>query len=159
MVLQIYDYTLLTGVILCLAFLSFELLVLLKPTVLAASLGSIKFLAIFGILLFTTALVGGSALTGYITEESIGSNINLVAQKFQDNNIKTENLKTTLSGIKESISQENYSPERENLLAQIDDLEYKLRSQLDNNEELEDDLYSLKKELRDLYTILPGAHY
>lgn len=154
--LQAYDYVLIAGNLLVLVLFY----VLLKQARgIKTSGSSIKLLAIFGILFFVTALIGGSAITGFVTKDALDDRIVTASQKLGKNNNDIATLKYSLSGLKNDVESSGSFEERDELINQIIHLENKIDDLQDNNKDLEDDLEDLKDELEDLYALLPGGHY
>jgi hypothetical protein len=159
MIQDLYNYGLIFVIVVCLILFYLELRIFVKQKIILPSLTSIKFLFILAILFFVTALVLGSAITGYITKEVIGENVNQISQGVGDNALAFNDLTTGMSEIKRKVAQSTPSLERDALLVQIDYLEHKLKNQMNNNRDLEDDIDDLQDELDDLYALLPSGNY
>lgn len=154
--IQAYDYILIAANLLVLILLC----VLLKQGMgIKKSGSSIKLLAIFGILFFVTALIGGSAITGFVTKDAMDDRIVMASQKLGENDNYVATLKTSLSELKKGVESAKSFDDRDELLNQIIHLEKKIDDLQDNNKDLKDDLEDLEDELEDLYALLPNGHY
>lgn len=154
--IQAYDYILIAGILLVLVLIY----ALLKQAVgIKTSGSSIKLLAIFGILFFVTALIGGSAITGFVTKDAMGDKMVMASQKLGENNNDVATLKYSLSELKKGVESAESFDDKNELINQIIHLENKIDDLQDNNKDLEDDLEDLKDELEDLYALLPGGYY
>ncbi|MDP3698215.1 MAG: hypothetical protein Q8R47_01370 [Nanoarchaeota archaeon] len=154
--IQAYDYVLIVANLLVLVLFY----VLLKQVMgIKKSGSSIKLLAIFGILFFVTALIGGSAITGFVTKDAMGDRIMTASQKLGENDNDVATLKTSLSELKKGVESAKSFDDKDELIHQIINLENKIDDLQDNNEDLKDDLEDLKDELEDLYALLPNGHY
>ena len=162
-VLQAYDYLLITGILFCLGALSLEIRVLRRIFSGKAVMGvSLKFMAMFGVLFMVTALIAGSALSGFITKSTISEEVSSISKKIGVNTERTLDLKTTVVEIKENIKQANSIKsleEKERLLNDIGQLEHRIGRLVNGNRDLEEDIDELEDELEELYALVPNGHY
>ena len=152
--LEAYDYLLIVGNLTCLILLFTLLALAVKKTT-----SAIKLIAIFGVLFFVTALIGGSAVTGFVTKDVMEDKLITTTVKIDESNTEIATFKSSLSEIKKSVENAESFEEKNQLLNQIVNLEKKLDNLLDTNKDLEDDLDDLKDEIKELYALIPGGHY
>ena len=163
MILSAYDYLLISGILIGLILL-FTQLKILKGTLLGkATIGfGLKFVAMFGALFLVTALIGGSALAGFTTKNALASGMATVSNKVETNKENTIALKQTVSQLKENLHKaqlDDPSEEKEASLRTIHLLEYRIQRLSDDNEELDENLNDLKRQLDHFYALVPGSFY
>jgi len=156
MILQAYDYLLIAGILLCMVVFYAEMKILVGKKKFG---NGVKLLAIFGILFFLTAIIGGSAITSYVTKDVINDKVTGVSNKLGNNKYEVFALKDALAELRKGVQNSNSFEDRAELLNQIAHLESKIDNLLDSNKDLKDDIQDLEDEIEDLYTLIPGGMY
>jgi len=161
MILEMYDMALIGGVVLGLIIFYFELKILFN-THSKSSLTSglkIKAIAILGLLFLMTAIIAGSALSNYLTKETITGGVTAIGQNVNKNDQNVILLKEQVSQLKQGLSTIQSIEDRNRLLHQINLLEAKISDLQEVNKYLRNDIDDLEDELRDIYAFTPGTNY